>query len=180
MSIPTRTNRHEHVKFHSLRGRWLNTYCPTRRSINDLLMEQSDWSECCNCDTRYIIAHFLYLSSLRNLCRALQFARDHGDNDILRSLYEVISSIKLGGSQFICSIQCIYIQITANLTDECEQLACSAEYTCEFIACTLERHEARPRVETPPMRVRISMCTPRLASSAGPRVHEYCTCEISN
>ena len=42
---------------------------------------------------KYYCSYFLYLSSLRNLCRALQFARDQSDNDILRSLYEVTSDM---------------------------------------------------------------------------------------
>jgi hypothetical protein len=44
----------------------------------------------------------LYLSSLRNLCRALQFARDYGDSDVRRSLYEVTFNMKFGGSLLPC------------------------------------------------------------------------------
>ena len=75
----------------------------------------------------------------------------------------------------------VSIEITANLTDECEQLACSVEYTRELIARMLERHEALPRVETPPAHacIRMYVCAyvcvrmrmhaaPRPASSTGP------------
>lgn len=44
----------------------------------------------------------LYFSSLRNLCRALQFARDHGDSDVRRSLYEVTFYVKFDGSLLPC------------------------------------------------------------------------------